>query len=225
MTLCTAPTVSPLQLGDVHVWRVNLDVEARDLRFLLSSDEQVRAASYAFSDDRRRFVVARAALRRILAAYLHLSPREVSFEYGAAGKPTVRGVQFNASHCANLALVAVSTQPVGIDLEGVRPFPDALAVASSLFTKEASALLRATDARDRERVFFELWTQHEARVKATGRGLVGGQASPEEHTWPSVTWTPAEGFVASLVCETRSRLSVGEFDADVPPFGRLPASI
>ncbi len=74
----------------VQVWSVDLvcppEVTA-SLGATLTADEHARAERYRFERDRRRYVVARAALRSILGRCLGLDPARVVFSYSAAGKP------------------------------------------------------------------------------------------------------------------------------------------
>jgi 4'-phosphopantetheinyl transferase len=78
---------------------------------------------------RRRFVVAHSALRRILAGYTARPAHELEFRSGPQGMPALAysragmrpGLEFNLSHSANLALVAVAWErPVGVGLEAAR---------------------------------------------------------------------------------------------------------
>src|SRR5215204_4262422 len=120
------PPHPPLGADEVHVWRISLDVEADSFRSLLSPDERRRAARFHRDEHRRRYVTAHGALRLILGAYLDAAPETLAFELGEHGKPSLREpldaedarVEFNLSHSAELALVAVARDhPVGVDVE------------------------------------------------------------------------------------------------------------
>jgi 4'-phosphopantetheinyl transferase len=61
---------SDLQDGQVHLWRVDLDVpdpKFGSLRGILSEEEILRSERFRFPELRRRFAVGRGALRMILA--------------------------------------------------------------------------------------------------------------------------------------------------------------
>src|SRR3989440_12774879 len=58
---------------------------------LLSDRERERARRFAFDPDRRRFIVARALLRQLLAARLGVRPESVELTSGPRGKPTLAG--------------------------------------------------------------------------------------------------------------------------------------
>src|SRR4051812_37838112 len=87
---------------------------ARALSLWLSPAEHGRADRFRFARERRRFVVARARLRELLAARLGTAPESIEFTYGKKGKPALAGRfgrsgwRFNVSHCEELALYAFS---------------------------------------------------------------------------------------------------------------------
>jgi 4'-phosphopantetheinyl transferase len=57
---------------------------------LLCETQIVRSHRFQFLELRRRFMAARGALRSILAGYLSMDPRQLTFSYGPYGKPSVR---------------------------------------------------------------------------------------------------------------------------------------
>jgi 4'-phosphopantetheinyl transferase len=60
---------------------------------------------------------------------------------------------------------------LGIDVERIRPLPDALAIAEQLFADGEILALRAVPEEARSERFFRYWTRKEAVVKSFGRGL------------------------------------------------------
>ena len=86
---------SPPAGDEVIVWHVPLECSAAAegwLRAMLSPDEVERAGRFHFDRDRRRYVVARAALRSIVGGLVGLEPLAVAFTYAPAGKRCGRGV-------------------------------------------------------------------------------------------------------------------------------------
>src|SRR5262245_29954900 len=78
--------------GEVHVWRVALNLAAARIEALqqtLSTDELDRAERYHFPNDRQRFIAARGVLRAILGRYLKVEPSQIHFCYNAYGKPAL----------------------------------------------------------------------------------------------------------------------------------------
>lgn len=183
----SAAVPPPLAPEAVHVWRVRLDPSAEldESWELLSNDEQRRADRLIQEHHRRRFVAAHGALRRILAGYTASHARELEFHRGPHGKPTLATahgrsrpeLEFNLSHSADLALVAVARErPVGVDLERWKPEMDHLALANRFFSPSERASLRSLAGRGDDLVygFFAAWTRKEAYLKARGEGVMRG---------------------------------------------------
>ena len=156
----------------VDIWQIDLDQSAAEDS--LSADERQRAERLRLPLVRRRFVAARVALRRVLSGYTGLEPGALRFDYGPTGKPSLAGFdwpQFNLSHCDDLALLAISALPVGVDVERVRPLdalPQMMQIACSPAERQA---LRALPESRRLRAFFFTWTRKEALMKAHGAGF------------------------------------------------------
>jgi 4'-phosphopantetheinyl transferase len=167
----------PLGEGDdVGVWLEWIDAtaEAADDE-ILDHDERARARAFRFARDRRRFVARRTFLRRILAGYVGVAPAEVRYRTSAAGKPRLaerENVAFSTSHADGLAIVAIArTGEVGVDIERVRPMPDALELAERFFSVREHEHLVSIPASTRSEAFLRLWTRKEAYVKLAGVGL------------------------------------------------------
>lgn len=131
---------------EVHVWRVDLEA-----------------------------VAPWPALREILGRYLGRPANELRFERGRHGKPHLASpedeLEFNLSHSASLALVAVARREVGVDVERIRA-------------------KRPAD-------FYRGWADREARLKCLGTGLTG--PLPPDTPQPAVRRLDAgPGYAASV---------------------------
>ncbi|MEZ4557481.1 MAG: 4'-phosphopantetheinyl transferase superfamily protein [Caldilineaceae bacterium] len=216
----------PLTRGTVHLWRVALDQpqsRVDTLRTLLSGDEIARADGFRFPRHRRRFIVARAALRWTAGAYLQAAPETLRFDYTPHGKPFLPDVplQFNLSHAGELALLAFAWErPVGVDIEMIRPLDGLEALAAANFAAAEVDALLTLPPPERQRAFFNGWTRKEAFVKAVGDGLIypldrfavsltpgaparllhiDGDANAARQ-WFMVAFEPTPSSVAALVC-------------------------
>jgi 4'-phosphopantetheinyl transferase len=158
---------SLLQKSRVHVWSVDLaqpPARVPEFEALLSEDERERAARLA---DRTRWVVARAALRTVLARELSVATGELRFALGPHGKPELPGtdLRFNLSHSGDRAVIAVAGVEVGIDVE--RTARRSHAIERTLTTGERAAIGDA----DRHVELLRIWCRKEALAKAIGGGL------------------------------------------------------
>ena len=168
-------------LGEIHIWKIYLDVSnelVQIARGVLSRDEVDRADRFRLEGDRRRFTIAHAAMREILAHYLAAEPRRLTFEYGAQGKPRLVAarnageLKFNFSHSSDLALLGVTRQiSVGIDLEAVCFDFAVEEIAQSFFSADEVRTLLELPKGLRVKAFFCCWTRKEAYIKALGKGL------------------------------------------------------
>ncbi len=170
----------PLVADRIHVWRIGLETDEAavlSMRSLLDDYELTRADRFKFDRHRRRFIVGRAALRRLLAMYLDSDASGIKFEYSGHGKPSLptdgsAGLSFNVTNSHEMALVAVTTgRRVGVDVEHLRPMPDALKLAARFFTAAETDALRAAPVEALQATFFRTWTRKEAILKASGEGL------------------------------------------------------
>jgi 4'-phosphopantetheinyl transferase len=161
---------------EVHLWAWALQPAARDLSAhleILDRQEQERVQRFHFVADAERYAVAHGNLRRILGAYLNLAPERLCFRNNQFGKPELAGettLKFNLSHSKSIAVLAVDhSQPVGVDVEDVRPIE--AEVADGHFSAIELTDLRGLQGEDWLAGFYRCWTRKEAILKAEGVGL------------------------------------------------------
>lgn len=144
--------------------------------------------------------------------------REIS---GLAGART-SGLHFNLAHSDQLALLAVTrVAALGVDVERIRPFANALGIAERFFSAGETTAFEALPPGAREEAFFHLWTRKEAWLKATGEGIAASLSKievtflPTEppgvraiagdpvagKAWSICPLKPADGFVGALAIQ------------------------
>ena len=227
-----------LSFGDIHLWTVGIgDSHAPDVlrarAALLSPDEAQRADRFLRPADRDRFVLARGALREILAQYLGRSPSALVLGTGPHGKPMLiagdpgaseRVLKFNVSHSGDIAVVALmADHAVGVDLEQIRSMPDADRMAERFFSVNEYAQYCTINPESRLDAFFRCWTRKEAYIKARGEGLSLSLQSfdvtltPSERPrvlriddgtdeaafWSLLEFEPAAGYVGAVAARMR----------------------
>jgi 4'-phosphopantetheinyl transferase len=220
------PEKIALEHGEVHVWSAPLDAPNKFLGMCemnLSADECDRAARFRTGPLRTRYIVGRGTLRVLLAIYLRADPKEISLIYQPRGKPELgppwseRGLSFNLSHSGEVALFAFTRgRPIGVDVEAVRPMPNAAGLMERFFSADEIAQWRQIPPERQERAFFQGWTRKEAWLKAVGSGLsfpldqfcvtMDGPArvlsirgdEAEAAKWWLETCEPASGYVGAV---------------------------
>lgn len=130
--------------------------------------EKMRA--YAHRNDALRSMAAELLLFHALEAN-GINPDGVSVCETEDGKPYLEGVRdfyFNLSHSGNLAVCAVSSLPVGCDVQeltGVK-----LDIARR-FTPEEYGKIAALTGDEAREMLFRFWTAKESYIKAVGTGF------------------------------------------------------
>jgi 4'-phosphopantetheinyl transferase len=225
-----------LAADEVHVWAAPLDVSQRTYDAFLATlapDERIRASAYRFDEPRRRYVVARGALRDLLGKYLAAPAAAIELAVESNQKPrlasqyTSSGLHFNVSHSGKLALIAFAVGcEVGIDIEALHEVSQLEQIAQRFFhPSETSAVLAANEA-DRSRVFLRCWTGKESVLKALGTGIIANLAEfqvPSGDDWRGwVEWsavrssgtrsrcwveqlTPNDEYIAAVSCVESKR--------------------
>lgn len=165
--------------GEVHLWAWPLQPFPVDLPAqieILDAEELGRMHRFQFAPDRGRYAVAHVNLRRILGTYLDRPPEGICFRTNPFGKPELAGrdqsspLRFSLSHSQSVAVLAVALEePVGVDVEDVRPIEPA--VADTHFSATEVNALNSLRGDAWLSGFYRCWTRKEAILKAEGVGL------------------------------------------------------
>jgi 4'-phosphopantetheinyl transferase len=170
----------PISLGnhEIHIWRLTLDSQRGIEKTLtsLTDKERIKAKSFSTQQLKRRFAFRRVARRMVLGWYLNLSPTKISIRQTDHQKPHLDSshaskLQFNSSHSDELALIAVSESPVGIDVEKTKPLQDLENVAKRILSPKEHAAWSLLTSENKVADFYKYWTAKEACIKFTGEGL------------------------------------------------------
>jgi len=172
------PARSILPRGELHIWRISLEINSSYLagyQSSLAKDELYRASKFRYANDRLHFIAARGILRGLLANYLCIDPKDITFRYGPHGKPDLvndRSLKFNLTHAAGMALVALTKKHnIGVDLERIKVNVEFEEIAKQFFATGEVKNLLALPIDQRPQGFFNCWTRKEAFIKAKGNGL------------------------------------------------------
>lgn len=120
--------------------------------------------------------LAMKMLKQGFAELFSLEFDETKIKRTSFGKPYYEGeadIYFNISHCPSAVAVAVSRNPVGIDVEGVRKIKYGT-VKKCCSAEEMEYVLGEKDKNlsdEATKRFLQVWTLKESYVKMTGEGL------------------------------------------------------
>jgi len=162
----------------IQVWHCNFDFNRDKIDFytsLLSKDENQRASRFKFKKDKDCYIITRGILRLLLASYLKIEVKEISFKYTSYDKPLLAfesELKFNVSHSGNRAVFAFfKGTEIGVDIEKIKTDFDVLELAQNFFSKTEIASLEKQPKSELARAFFRCWTRKESFIKAEGSGL------------------------------------------------------
>lgn len=195
--------------GVVDVWRVCSEPLPRprpQLEATLSPAEHEHAVR--LGPNATHWVVARAALRMILAGYAGVRAESLRFIEDPAGKPRLappHRLEFSLSHSGTMALIAVaSDRAVGVDIERLRDDVDLDEVTREFLSAADAAALAFSPADQRREAFFRAWTRREARLKLKGQPLDTAVVEPALPAGGLVVTRPldiASGYAATIAAE------------------------
>ena len=131
---------------------------------------QYRREKLARINDPRAYARSLGAELLLMTALQELGgpmpPLEISC--GAGGKPALQdGPEFSLSHSGERVFCALSDEPVGADLQQLRPCNPAL--ARRFFSKAEAAWLE--EQKEQNLAFSLLWSLKESYVKFLGSGI------------------------------------------------------
>ncbi len=152
------------------------DVERDDVdraAAVLDPTERARAARYHQPQVARLFVLRRAWLRQLLAHRLGCEAGAVELRVRGRGKPVLAGaeLEFSCARSDDLAVIAVATVPVGVDVERVRGGGWTRAAAQRVLSGSELQWVESARGEERDRRFYRAWTRKEAWAKVDGSGL------------------------------------------------------
>ena len=167
----------PAQRAFARVLVCDLDDPALDaLRATPMTDDDLRDEARPGASDRRLFRARRAVLRAFAAQCAGVEAREIVIGYDGPGAPRVHGLALHVSAAGRgrCAALAVSSAPVGVDIEPCAPAPEP--IADVLHAMERVSLSAAPEDL-RAALFLRVWCAKEAYLKALGEGLTRDPAS------------------------------------------------
>jgi 4'-phosphopantetheinyl transferase len=144
----------------------------------LNSEEQKRMQRFYTPQLQHHFALTRGHLRLILGTHLQIDPAALCFEYTDLGKPFLNNqdLQFNLAHSGDYGVIALCLNDrIGVDIERCshvhKPYYD---IAKRFFTRTEYLALAHCPIAESEDLFYHLWTQKEAFLKAIGQGIAFG---------------------------------------------------
>lgn len=213
----------------IYIWYCDFYLNREKIDYyssLLSQDEKQKSGRFKFKKEADCYIITRGILRLLIASYLKINPKDISFKYTSFGKPLLAfqsSLKFNVSHSGDMAAFAFfQNQEIGVDIEKIKEDFDVLELAQNFFSKREITSLEKQSPEDLPKAFFRCWTRKEAFIKAEGSGLsfpldkfavsldddhqaelLETQWNPsEKKEWALFSFTPATGYIAAVAVAT-----------------------
>ena len=138
----------------------------------MDPEQKDRIIRFHFMEDRKRALVGVFLSKYAISKAFGLLPDEIRFEKNKYGKPHVagkKGVHYNISHSGDYVVCAVSSSPVGIDVQEIKG--GSLDIADRFFSQEERDALAMCEGDAKRKLFYEIWSLKEAYIKCIGMGL------------------------------------------------------
>ncbi len=144
----------------------------------LNAEETSRMQRFYSEKLQQHFALTRGSLRHILGQHLQCAPEKINFDYTEHGKPFLKNqpLQFNLAHSSDYCVIALCLKDrIGVDIERCshvhKPYYD---IAKRFFTRAEYLALAHCSIHEGEDLFYHLWTQKEAFLKAIAQGIAFG---------------------------------------------------
>jgi 4'-phosphopantetheinyl transferase len=161
----------------------------------VSEERQTKVLRFIKPEDAHRGLLGDILIRSIICSKLNMKCKEIHFTAEPYGKPCAAGLpsfHYNIAHSGRWIVCAVDCDPVGIDIEEIKPI--SLDVAEYFFSMEEYRWLMDQGEAARLACFYELWTLKESFVKRLGKGLSCplNSFSIQPGTGHSLSWPTAD---------------------------------
>jgi 4'-phosphopantetheinyl transferase len=153
---------------------INNDINRDTFNQLLSfvtPEKQISIGQFKYDIDKKLTLYSEILVRSLICEKVGIKNSEISFIRNKYGKPFLQDYpkfHYNVSHTRNAIAVAISDDPIGVDIEKIRK--SEIGIAKKFFTENEFKYVTGNSKNIDER-FYEIWTKKEAYIKYTGKGL------------------------------------------------------
>ena len=131
----------------------------------MTESRKARVDRLSIEEDRKRSLLGEILIKKLLCE----EGIKATLESDSSGRPYLSGAELYVSiaHSGEMAICAISENPVGIDVERIKPIN--LKLINKVCTEREKAYVEK--AQDPSLSFLEIWTAKEAYFKKHGTGI------------------------------------------------------
>ena len=142
----------------------------------MDENRKERCLRYKFDEDKRRMIAGEYLAKKLAKEILGTAKEDISLINLESGQPVIlikdKKLCVSISHSGSFAAAAVSSTPVGIDIEETRDVPQGV-VRKAFSQDEIDFVNSAQTEEEKKQRFLRIWTAKEAYLKLKGTGLKG----------------------------------------------------
>jgi len=160
---------------ETYILKINRNLEAIEFNSLLSyicDDKKERILRFHRYEDAQRCLLGDVMVRYVICKRIGVKNSELVFGMNEYGKPLLiypKEIHFNISHSGKYVVCAVDNNPVGVDVEEIKPID--FEIAKRFFSANEYLQLINQPEEMRLKYFYTIWTLKESYIKAEGKGL------------------------------------------------------
>lgn len=166
-----------LKNHEVQVWSFDLSYYKLDeinWKNYLTSKDIMQSKTLFYKEARAKFIIRHGIRNILIQKYTGLLAPKIEFEFSPHGKPTLvdSSLQFSTSSSNSKTLIAFTRGAnLGIDVEAIKPIPHLDDLVAYGFSPQEQTEFSILPPEIKPEIFFHIWTQKEAFLKAIGKGL------------------------------------------------------
>jgi len=169
---------------------------------LMSDERKLSVAKKKNQSDRNLSIAGEMLARECIAEITKQPEEKITFLRGEHGKPYVTSpdTHFNVSHSEEYAVCAAGANPIGIDVEKIRPVNTHIA-KKCCTEKEANYVFeKENDDSETYRRLISIWTLKEAYFKCIGIGISTDLKTVEFSVTENTVTCSDDNYTAELDC-------------------------
>ncbi len=144
-----------------------------DIEDTIDASRYLEGAQWQIYEQRGRdYLLSRYILKTELARYAQRAIESLRFSYNEQGKPALidcPNVHFNLSHSGRYLALALHHEPVGIDIEVMRPRPRLRSIAQRVLSEKQWE--HFVEEGESPELFYAYWSACEAIIKQAGSSI------------------------------------------------------
>ena len=156
----------------LRITRQLTPVEFERLLSHVTEEKRSRIRRFHFSADAQRALLGDLLARYAVCKRAGVRHDQIQIGLNPYGKPELlhpENLCFNISHAGNWVVCAVDRDPVGIDVEQIKPINPG--IAERFFSPEEYLVLVSKKDAAMVNHFYRIWTLKESYIKMIGKGL------------------------------------------------------